>query len=325
MRPLPILILPLLACASAPSIAQPEPDSWPTFETAPPPDFGEGPPARDVRPAGETGWYAETYGVSLAEADRRARLQHEIANEIGRIRERLEREQAGNHADMWLEHAPEYRLVVAFVRDPEATLRRYTTHPLFTARQVEHPLVELERARDEAFVQFRRLGVPAGGGVDVRANRVAVEVALAQDEVDALVRDGRVRVSPSVRLEGHRPLEGEGAVSAEARRFVRLFPQARHRTDAETQELNLGTIVLRDGCLRLDRPGADDPVAFFGAESAIRIDPTGHPVLYQREPGAAAGVRAGARMVLGGGAGRPIEDPELLAPIRAAGCAGPVA
>ena len=269
----------LLAAAPAALFAQAEPGSYPTIESAPPADFGAAPPAPDQRPGGERSWYAQTYGVSEEEAQRRLRLQQQIADEVGRIRPRLEAEQSGNYADIWMEHTPEFRMVVAFAREPEATLRRYTNNPLFQAKRVDHSLAELERGAEQASAQLRRLGIPAGGGVEVTENRVRIEVAVDQSEADALLASGRVRVAPFVRLVGHDALDPVEPVSEAARRFVRILPLARHRTGAETSELNVGTIVLRDGCFRLDVPGEEDPLASFGAETGAKLDAAGALVL----------------------------------------------
>ena len=78
----------------------------------------------------------------------------------------------------------------------------------------------------------------------------------------------------------------------------------RQRTGAETSELNVGTIVLRNGCLRLDRPGDDDPLAFFGAESALKVDEAGQLVVHAREGGQAG--RIGHRLDRGLVAGEEV-------------------
>jgi hypothetical protein len=314
------LLVMAAACAPAALLAQAAPGSYPSIETAPPADFGTAPPAPDPRPRGQTSWYAQAYGVSEEQARRRLRLQHEIGEEIGRIRPRLEAEQADNYGDVWIEHTPEWRVVVGFVRDPEATLRLYTANPLFVARQVRHSLAELKAGADAAFAQLRRLGVPAEGGVYVSDNEVRIGVGVDQAEAAALVRSGRLSVAPFVRIVGADALDPAEPVSEEARRFVRTFPLARHRTGSETSELNVGTIVLRDGCFRLDGPGEDDPFALFGAETGVRLDEAGYPTLYQRGRGGYEGeaARVGERMVLGGGAGRAITDSEIVAGVGAA-------
>jgi hypothetical protein len=316
MRVVPLpLFLALLPAALAAQTGE-----YPTIETAPPADYGVAPPGRDDRPASQAGWYARSYGVSEAEAERRMRLQREVGAQIGPIEARLRIEQGDNFADVWIEHVPEWRVVFAFVRDPEETLRRYTSDPLFVARRVDHSLAELRRGAEDAFAQLRRLGIPAEGGVHSMENVVRIAVGIEQREVDALVAAGRLLVPQFVRIAGADALDPPEPVAEAARRFVRILPLARHRTGSETSELNVGTIVLRDGCFRLDGPAGDDPLALFGAETGVKLDGAGALTLYQRGRGGEAGdpARVGERMVLGGGAGREITDPGELAPIHAA-------
>lgn len=323
MRLLPLASLSLLLCCAPAAGSSPE-GEYPTIESAPPIDFDSSLPPPDDRPSGDNEWYARDQGISLEEAERRMRLRRQVGPEMDELRRRLAAEQPDNFADAWIEHSPEWRIVFAFKRDPEATLRRYTSNPVFVARQVRFSSAELEAARADMFRQLERAGIPAGGGTYVMRNRVEIDLAIEQAELDRLVAEGRIRPSPMVRLKTPDMLEPGEPVAPEAERFVRIFPRQRFRTGAETSELNVGTIVLRDGCLRLDGPGASDPVAYFGAETGLKLDRHGMLTLYNRGGGDRA-AHVGERMVLGGGAGRAIADPAILAPIHAACGAGPVA
>ena len=312
--------LTLLLAVGGSAAAQPVADSWPSIETAPPLAGDDGLPPRDERPRGMASWYANSYGVSVAEGERRMRLQHDLAPEIGDLRQRLAAAMPDNFADVWIEHVPEWRVVFGFKRDGEAILRRHSRNPHFVARQVRFSLAELEAARADIAEQLRSAGISAGIGTYVADNIVGVDLAIDRGELDALIAAGRIRPSPLVRLTAPAPFATD-SVTPEAARLVRFFPQARQRTGAETSELNVGTIVLRNGCLRLDRPGDDDPLAFFGAESALKVDGAGYLTVHAREGGQAG--RIGERLVLGGGAGRAVTDEPALAPLRAACGDGP--
>ena len=322
MRLQPFFLLSLLSFAPAAASPQPQ-EAYPTIESAPPIAFDQSLPPPDDRPNNEDSWYARDQGVSVDEARRRSRLRRQVDPELTRVRQALEAREADNFAGLWIQHQPEWGVVFAFVREPEATLRRYTSNPLFVARQVRFSSAELEAARMDMFGQLERAGIPAGGGTYVMRNRVEIDLAVEQAELDRLVAEGRIRPSPMVLLRTPGMLEPSEPVAADARRFVRIFPQQRLRTGAETSELNIGTIVLRDGCLRLDGPGDRDPLAYFGAESGLKLDAEGLLTIYNRGGGERS-AHVGEWMVLGGGAGREISDPAVLAPIRAACGEGPV-
>ncbi|HEY0116812.1 MAG TPA: hypothetical protein VGB54_13945 [Allosphingosinicella sp.] len=335
-RPMTLALM-LGGCAQATGLAAPAVDGeaqavpgnsaagrYPTIETAPPyPAEAEVPPAPADREGGR-GWYATTYGVSDAEAQRRVLLQRDMADEIGALDRRLRRSEGATYGGLWIEHRPDWRVVVAFTRSPEATLRRYTRNPVFAGRQVRWSKAELERAMREANAQIGPLGIPYHGGTYLMENEARVELGTEQSEVERLLASGRLRLPPAVRLVGLPPLEPRDPLAPEAAAMVRIFPQLPHRTTIETQELNTGWVVLREGCLRLDRPGTDeDPLAYFGRESGLKLSPAGRLAIYNRaSPDHAAQI--GERMVLGGGAGREIVDEAVLAPIRAACGAGPV-
>ena len=317
------VLLAAAACApaAAPDAQAPEvasdtasPAAWPTILTAPPivdDDRLPGPVVDSGRSA---------IGGSVAHAQRVARLQNELAGEIGRLDRRLSREQAGNFADLWIEHEPDWHVVVAFKRDAESTLRRYTRHPLFAARQVRFSLAELVPAMDRAIEQLRATGIPFGGGLDVKENLVIFDLGAPQPEVDALVASGRVTASPMLRLRGIPAVEGP-AIAPAAARFVRILPHQDYANIAETEELNVGRIILRDGCLRV--AGADEPFAYFALETGVTISDSGRLAFVDRRTGRAV-AHVGERMVLGGGAGREITDPAITAPIHAACGAGRV-
>ena len=166
MRLLPLASASLLLFL-APALAA-QPAAYPTIDSAPPVALPATFPGAPRGPQTRAEAYAIEYGVSLAEAERRARLQSAMAPEIEALNRRLRAEQAGNFAELWVEHHGPWRVVQAFRRDAEATLRRYTRNPLFEARQVGRSPEELEAALQEVTAQLDRLGV--------RYNRVGRDV-----------------------------------------------------------------------------------------------------------------------------------------------------
>jgi hypothetical protein len=268
--------------------------------------------------------YARQYGISHAEASRRLQLMNQMHSELPRLQEQLARNERGNYANLWIEHEPAFRVVVAFKRDAEATLRRYTGNPVFVARQVRYSMEELEAARSDAEAQLRRIGAPMGmSDSDEVGNDVDITLRIEQPEVDKLLASGKLRLHPAVNLTGPKPLPFP-PVSAEAAKLVKMFPQLKHRTLGGTRELGYGTIVLRDGCLRFDRPGDDDPFVLFTAEAGLGMDEKGRLAFINRETGKPRAL-VGEPLALSGGAGGNVTDPEITGPITAACGPGKVA
>lgn len=69
--------------------------------------------------------YADAYGVPLAEAERRIKLQREI----GKLGARMKQDSA--YAGHYIEHRPAYRVVARFTGDAAATLAKYTQDALW--------------------------------------------------------------------------------------------------------------------------------------------------------------------------------------------------
>jgi hypothetical protein len=268
--------------------------------------------------------YAREHGISLEEAGRRLRLMNEVHAELPRLQQLFERHEKGNYANLWMEHTPTFRVVVAFKKDAEATLRRYTSNPAFVARQVRYSMEELEAARSDAEAQLSKIGAPMGmSDADEVGNEVDIVMLIEQPEVDKLLASGKLRLHPAVKVTGPKPLPYP-AVSDEAARMVKIFPQRKYRTIGGTRELGYGTIVLRDGCLRFDRPGDDDPFVLFTAEVELGVDEKGRLAFINRETGKAR-VLVGEPLALSGGAGGNVTDPEIVGPINAACGPGKVA
>jgi hypothetical protein len=64
---------------------------------------------------------AEALGISVDEAVRRFQLQEAI----GPLGAQLEANEADTFAGLWLQQEPEFRVVVAFTQDGEATMQPY--------------------------------------------------------------------------------------------------------------------------------------------------------------------------------------------------------
>jgi hypothetical protein len=158
---------------------------------------------------------------------------------------------------------------------------------------------------------------------DEVGNDVDITMLIEQPEVDKLLASGKLRLHPAVNVTGPKPLPFP-AVSPEAARMVKIFPQRKLRTLGGTRELGYGTIVLRDGCLRFDRPGDDDPFVLFTAESGLGVDEKGRLAFINRQTGKPR-VLVGEPLTLSGGAGGNITDPEIVRPINAACGPGKVA
>jgi streptogrisin C len=119
--------------------------------------------------------YSEAFRVSLQEGARRLQLQEAI----DALNARLTEEQAATFAGLTIEHTPQFHAVARFTRKGEETIRPYLSPALAAVVRVEparFSLRQLERRLEASYHRVRAAGIPAAGGVDLRANRAEVHV-----------------------------------------------------------------------------------------------------------------------------------------------------
>lgn len=283
--------------------------------------------------AGEPTWYARAYCVSLAEARRRAETQNRDAvgpetepggppppprDSIGVISQRVETGEP-TFAGLWIQHQPDYRVVVAFTRDAAATLRKYTTDPLFKPLDRPGPTYkELRATQDSLYRELERLGArPVSAGADVMQARVEVEVVGDMGQFRAAVARGEVSLPPYVTIREPKPIATPTPPRA-AGGPVKAFPRSRYRSGGpQLAILRTGKLVLEDGCLRLDEE-RHKRVIVWQHEAALDVQADRLRVL---DRDSRISIAPGERIVLGGNSG-PVTDETLVMDADPA-CPGP--
>lgn len=119
--------------------------------------------------------YARLHGVTVEEALRRFELQ-DIA---GKLSEDLITKEADTLAGYWIEHTPEFKLVILFTCDAEETIKPYLKKYKELADIIEVgtaklSLVELQNTQNEISSSIENLGIPVASDINVYENRVKV-------------------------------------------------------------------------------------------------------------------------------------------------------
>ncbi len=143
--------------------------------------------------------YASAMGVSLQEAIRRLSLQ----DAIGKLNVELSTNEGDTFAGLWIQHQPEYRVVVGFTRNGEPTIRRRTAGgPLagiIQVRAAKATLRELETARAEAVGVARRVAIRSNSGINIIENRAELYV-LDPIQFDTALRKANVQLPGNARV-----------------------------------------------------------------------------------------------------------------------------
>lgn len=260
-----------------------------TVESAPPQPYADAPPPAEDRPTSEAGWYARSIGISEAEAVRRQREQHALRPELQRLIETLRVREAGNFTATRMIHQPDWAYQFFFKRDPAATLARYTTNARFQAQAARFTREELEALIKPWTDRFTKHRLTGGWGIDDTFGRAEIMMDVTEEEYrEVAAREGWGAVPAPIELRFAAALRF-GPVEAAVQPFVRVFAQNNRSTGIQLTAGASGRIVLRDGCLMVDRPGGVSQLAYFHRETGLGVDEQGYLVLKDRMTGAPRG------------------------------------
>jgi len=158
-----------------------------------------------VEPAGEEAlirdakMYASRFGVDLDEAIRRLKLQ----SEIGDLNAELAAKERDTFAGLWIQHQPEYRVIVQFTRNGRITIQPYIGNgPLadtIEVRTASVTLAELEAARDRAGRVVSELGIRDFSAINVIENRAELYV-LDPEQFNIALRKANLQLPANVEV-----------------------------------------------------------------------------------------------------------------------------
>jgi hypothetical protein len=243
---------------------------------------------------------AAQMGISVEEAIRRASLQ----DFIGDLNAELEQHEADTFAGLWIEHEPQYRVVVAFTRDGEKILEPYLENrsiPELTVRQARLTYAELQAIQAQAMRELDKLDFDVSVSISVPDNRVEVYVsdrtwfeselrrvgARLPDGVElVIVEDGSTARDKDLLLTP--PVPGIA--------FPRQKPAEGIRVSMTAQLI--GTLRLEGACLQVQSLGGEVLLPIWPPEFTLRVE--GEQVLVIDGEGQMA-ARAGEEVYLGGG------------------------
>jgi hypothetical protein len=262
---------------------------------------------------------AEDLGIAVDEAIRRFQLQEAV----GPLGAQLEANEADTFAGLWLQQEPEFRVVVAFTRDGQATMQPYLEgNPIAEVveiRTAEATLAELKSAQTAASSLLAELDIPAASGINVQANQV--ELYITDEALFAAALQGANEQLPEhvVTIVTYEPLGDELPFPVTPEPTV-YFPQLKARSASFMGALLVGELVVTDGCLRLQSEDDQSHLVIWQTDYFLNNN-QGTLEILDREGQVVA--RVGEPIQLGGGEiPSAVDDDQLQAPMPAS-CTGP--
>ncbi len=248
--------------------------------------------------------YAKQFGVTVEEATERLQFQ----DGIGELNAALQANEADTFGGLWIEHEPDYRVVVLFTRNGKRTIRPYlASEPyarLVEVRQARYTLAELETIYAQATHELAKLDFGVNVLLDAPGNCVKVTVG-DREWFESELRRAGVRLPDGVELA-----VVEGGSTARDRdllltppvpgiAFPRQEPVEGFRVCMEAALA--GTLRLEGACLYVQSFDDDRRlVPIWPPEFMLRVE--GDQVLVIDGEGQVA-ARAGEEVYMGGGGG----------------------
>lgn len=261
-------------------------------------------------------------GITPDEALRRLQLQ----DEIGDLDARLAAGHPDTFAGLWIQHEPVYRIVVAFTRDGEATIRPYVAgtllEPEIEVRTATATLEELQAAQAAARRQLDAIGLTFDSGINLPANQVELYVTDRALFAQRMAEAGLTLPAHVVVVTTYEPVGADPPFPITPVPNVSM-PQLRVRSGAMMQALLTGTLLVEDGGLHVRLDEADTSYLVIWQPDYYLTDSDGTLEILDR--GGFVVARVGEPIRLGGGAtsaGAAEFNPQLQVPIPPS-CGGP--
>jgi hypothetical protein len=162
--------------------------------------------------------YARYNKVSVNEALERLKFQQAA----GELNARLVSQESDTFAGLWIQHAPDFRIVVQFTGDGEAALRPYLTKNIagvIDLRSAKISLKQLEIDQEVSLTALKEAGIHADTSINISKNRIDInmpDVVLATSTLksnlklpaDAVLLPVKSLAQPTVDLYGGISLDG---------------------------------------------------------------------------------------------------------------------
>ncbi|HVL29344.1 MAG TPA: hypothetical protein VM326_01335 [Sphingomicrobium sp.] len=241
-------------------------------------------------------------GISLAQARADVARWRADGPEARRLEARLKTAEPNNFVELGAQRAPVLAWKFSFKREPERTLRRYSSNPRFVAASVAFTQAEADALWSEWWPKLEPYATYGGRGTE----GVSIGMKMTEAEFRALRGFEGFNPPPGVKLDFPKEPELPRA-TPDAARFLRIFPQQRYfpgiiptggrvyRGDAR--------IVLRDGCLFLG-----NALVRLNRTMGLFRDAQGYLALRDRADLLQPYLRIGERISGGGGYSEPVDE-----------------
>lgn len=148
--------------------------------------------------------YAERFGVTLDEAIHRLKLQDSFPG----LSTALEQNESETFGGLWIQHEPEYKVVIAFTRDGEKTIINYNKYisaevaPYIEIRTVNKSLIELLNDQKNLVSSLNEQDIKTDSRVDIVNNCVSIDIAKVDENKFTIAQqNGELALTDGLKVE----------------------------------------------------------------------------------------------------------------------------
>ncbi len=147
--------------------------------------------------------YAKHYGVSIDEALLRLDLQEAFPD----LEPQLEDNEEATFGGLWIQHEPEYKIVVAFTHNGENMITKYSDYipanvaPYIEVRTVEMSVVDLLAEQNALLSSLNKVGISADSRIDVKNNCVSADIVRGDESKFRLMEhSGKIEIPEKLKI-----------------------------------------------------------------------------------------------------------------------------
>jgi hypothetical protein len=190
-------------------------------------------------------------GISVDEAVRRLQLQ----DGIGLLNARLQEAELEEFAGLWIQHEPEYRIFIAYVEDGDEILAEYLSGLYFEdeieLKSAQYSYVQLQEDQQAVSKMMQDAGFSLASGINIQKNQVELYITDV-NLFNETRQEKDLTLPPSVVVvEVYEPV-GEPPPFPLTPVPDVAMPQLKARSASTMAALMEGTLIIEDGCLKID-------------------------------------------------------------------------
>ena len=144
--------------------------------------------------------YSKRFEISVEEALNRL----ELMDSFPELENELTINEPKTFGGLWIQHEPEFKIVVAFTSNGEEKINKYIPEGLpsyFEIRTVDATQAALEREQNTLISNLHNLGIPSCSLIDIKNNRIRIDIGKAdKSKFENVIQDEKLALPPKAHV-----------------------------------------------------------------------------------------------------------------------------